>query len=171
MPLELQLDLSLRLIVAAVLSALVGYNRERHAHPAGLRTHIQIGIGSALFTGLSMFAFERADQARVAAQILTGIGFLGAGAIVQGRKPYNVYGLTTAAGIWAVAAIGMACGSGNYVVAAFGAVLIWFVLAVMQRMEQGGKRPDSSEIVPSSEPRNFTTATPRTRGDSASQVE
>ena len=111
------------------------------------------------------------DTGRIAAQIVSGIGFLGAGAIVQGRKPYNVYGMTTAAGIWAIAAIGMACGSGNYVIAAFGAILIWFVLAVLRRVEKGGKRPDSTEIVPASEPRNYTEAAPRARGNAASQVE
>ena len=164
MPLEQQLDLSLRLVVAAILSGIVGYDREQHDHPAGLRTHILIGIGAALFTVLSMYAFAQADQARVAAQIVTGIGFLGAGAIVQGRRPYNVYGLTMAAGIWSVAAIGMACGTGNYLIGVVGAILIWFVLAVLRRLEPDSKRPDSAEILPAGPPRENSVAKPRTRG-------
>jgi putative Mg2+ transporter-C (MgtC) family protein len=163
MPLELQLELSLRLIIAAALSAIVGYDRERHDHPAGLRTHILIGVGAALFTVLSMYAFERADQARIAAQIVTGIGFLGAGAIVQGRKPHNVYGMTTAAGIWSVAAIGMAAGSGNYVVGAVAAILIWFVLAGLRRLDPGRRRPDSGEKLPAGPPRESSPDKPRTR--------
>ncbi len=135
-PVEQQLDLCLRLFVAAVLSALIGYDRERHDHPAGLRTHMLVGIGAALFTVLSLYAFPNSTGDRVAAQIVTGIGFLGAGSIVQSKSKLNVRGMTTAAGIWSVSAIGMACGTGLYVLAVFGAVLIWTVLAILGRMEK-----------------------------------
>ncbi len=85
MDLALQLELCLRVGLAAILSALVGYNRERNRQPAGLRTHMLVGIGSAIFTSLSLYAFPPDNPGRVAAQVVTGIGFLGAGAIIQGR--------------------------------------------------------------------------------------
>src|SRR5215510_14107485 len=101
-----------RILVAAGLAGLLGLEREYHQKPAGLRTNMLIGIGSALFTILSI-GFAQAGQGttdRVAAQIATGIGFLGAGAIVRDR--HSIHGLTTAATIWVNAAIGMAIGAG-----------------------------------------------------------
>ena len=151
MDLYVQLDLSLRLIIAVMLSAVVGYDRERHDHPAGLRTHILVGLGSALFTVLSMYAFGSGDHGRVAAQIVTGIGFLGAGAIIQGRSGRSIHGMTTAAGIWAVAAIGMACGTGSYLVAAVAALLTWFVLAVLGHVEKRVRITDTS-VTPEAKP-------------------
>ncbi|MCC7448813.1 MAG: MgtC/SapB family protein [Anaerolineae bacterium] len=151
MSLELQLEVSLRLVIAVILSALVGYDREQHDHPAGLRTHILVGLGSALFTGLSVFAFEKGDPGRVASQIVVGIGFLGAGSIIQLRERRDIRGLTTAAGLWAVAAVGMACGSGNYLLAAVATILIWFTLAIVKRMQgngqnkRNGETPDQTE--------------------------
>ncbi len=135
MPVDLQLDLSLRIMIAAVLSAIVGYNRQRHEHPAGLRTHILVGMGSALFTVLSIYAFG-SETGRVAAQIVTGIGFLGAGAIVQQRQARHVHGMTTAAGIWAVSAVGMAAGAGFYLLAGVSAILIWGVLEIVGWIEK-----------------------------------
>jgi putative Mg2+ transporter-C (MgtC) family protein len=163
MPLEQQIDVCLRLIVAALLSAVIGFDRERRDRPAGLRTHVLVGIGSALFTCLSMFAFSSGDPARIASQILPGIGFLGAGAIIreQGRRGKGVYGLTTAASIWAVAAIGMAAGTANYLIAAVGAVLVWFVLVVMMRMERRIQFDDSDDNagnLPPSDPSQQTTS-------------
>lgn len=166
MDLYLQLDLSLRLIIAVMLSAVVGYDRERHDHPAGLRTHILVGLGSALFTVLSLYAFGNGDHGRVAAQIVTGIGFLGAGAIIQGRSRRTIHGMTTAAGIWAVAAIGMACGTGSYLVAAVAALLTWFVLAVLGRMEKRARIPDAignPETRPQSPPRIDSSHLPQKR--------
>jgi putative Mg2+ transporter-C (MgtC) family protein len=111
MPAELSvLDWSMRLIVAAVLSGLVGFERETRQKAAGLRTHMLVGLGAALFTLVGAYAFESDDPSRVAAQVVTGIGFLGAGAIF--REGVTVIGLTTAAGLWAVAAIGMTAGTG-----------------------------------------------------------
>lgn len=136
MNIEQQLDICIRLTAAFILSAIVGLNREREDHPAGLRTHILVGLGASLFTGLSIMAFPGGDQARVASYVVVGIGFLGAGMIIEGREPSRVRGLTTAAGIWSVAAIGMACGSASYLLAAIATILIWFVLEVIRRMEK-----------------------------------
>jgi len=112
-----QLDLVLRLLLAAVLGAAIGLEREIHEHPAGMRTHLLVSLGSAGFTVLSIYAFPApgADPARVAAQIVTGVGFLGAGAIL--KEGATIRGLTTAASLWAVAAVGMAAGAGAWLIA------------------------------------------------------
>ncbi|MDQ3866622.1 MAG: MgtC/SapB family protein, partial [Actinomycetota bacterium] len=127
-------ELALRLTVAALLTGLIGLERELRERAAGLRTHMLVGIGSALFTVVSAYAwsdfvFSRQggtvlDPTRVAAHIVTGIGFLGAGSII--RHGLAIRGLTTAAGLWVVAAIGMAAGAGYYSAAlvATGIVLI-----------------------------------------------
>ncbi|HET9082974.1 MAG TPA: MgtC/SapB family protein [Candidatus Limnocylindrales bacterium] len=106
-----------RLIVAAALGALIGLEREIHDHPAGMRTHLLVSLGSAGFTVLSIAAFPApgADPARIAAQIVTGIGFLGAGAIL--KEGATIRGLTTAASLWATAAVGMAAGAGAWITA------------------------------------------------------
>jgi putative Mg2+ transporter-C (MgtC) family protein len=111
------LGFALRLILAAILGAAVGLEREIHDHPAGMRTHLLVSLGSAGFTVLSIAAFPApgSDPARVAAQIVTGIGFLGAGAIL--KEGLSIHGLTTAASLWVVAAIGMAAGAGAWVTA------------------------------------------------------
>ena len=108
---------AIRLLVAAALGALIGLEREVHDHPAGMRTHLLVSLGSAGFTVLSIAAFSApgADPARIAAQIVTGIGFLGAGAIL--KEGATVRGLTTAASLWATAAVGMAAGAGAWVTA------------------------------------------------------
>jgi putative Mg2+ transporter-C (MgtC) family protein len=119
MPIDLAADsaFALRLLLAAVLGALVGLEREIHDHPAGMRTHLLVSLGSAGFTVLSIAAFPApgADPARIAAQIVSGVGFLGAGAIL--KEGATIRGLTTAASLWAVAAVGMAAGAGAWVVA------------------------------------------------------
>ena len=126
MPIEL--EMVLRLIMATALGAIIGYQRERAAKPAGLRTHVLICVGAALFTIASLYGFGgAADPARVAAGIVAGIGFLGAGAIIR-REEGFVAGLTTAATIWAVAAIGLAAGAGLYLVSAVTTALILIVL-------------------------------------------
>jgi uncharacterized membrane protein YhiD involved in acid resistance len=104
------LDWTIRLILAAALSGMVGFEREARQKAAGLRTHMLVGSGAALFTLVGAFAFDGPDPSRVSAQIVTGVGFLGAGAIF--RQGGTVSGLTTAAGLWAVAAIGMTAGAG-----------------------------------------------------------
>jgi len=116
----------LRLLLAAALGAIIGYQRERAGKPAGLRTHVLICVGAALFTIASIYGFGGADPARVAAGIVTGIGFLGAGAIIRTRE--HLVGLTTAASIWAVAAIGLAAGAGLYLISAVTTAVIMIVL-------------------------------------------
>jgi putative Mg2+ transporter-C (MgtC) family protein len=120
----LQLEFMLRLLLAAALGAAVGLERERHDHPAGMRTHLLVSLGSGAFTILSIYAFAgpNSDPSRVAAQIVTGIGFLGAGAILKAGT--TIRGLTTAASLWVVAAIGMAAGAGAWGVATATTVIV-----------------------------------------------
>ena len=133
--LNTQLDLALRLTVGLVLGAIIGFERELQRQPAGFRTHSLVSLGAALFTIVSAFGFsgDLVDPTRVAAQIVSGIGFIGAGAILQYRG--NIRGLTTAASLWSVAAIGMAAGAGLYSVAIIGTVLILVVLSILDRVE------------------------------------
>lgn len=124
----IEVEMVLRLLLAAALGAIIGYQRERAGKPAGLRTHVLICVGAALFTVASLYGFGAvADPARVAAGIVAGIGFLGAGAIIH-REGGLVAGLTTAATIWAVAAVGLAAGAGLYLVSAVTTILILIVL-------------------------------------------
>jgi putative Mg2+ transporter-C (MgtC) family protein len=126
----------LRLALAAVLGGMIGVERELREREAGLRTHLLVSLGSALFTIVSAYGFNaflisganvvRADPTRIAAQIVTGIGFLGAGAII--RQGLSVRGLTTAATLWVVAAVGMACGAGYYSAAALATALVLLAL-------------------------------------------
>jgi putative Mg2+ transporter-C (MgtC) family protein len=136
-------EIAFRLVIAAALSGLVGLEREWRERTAGLRTHMLVGVGSALFTLVSAYGFNdflvggssvvRADPSRIAAQIVTGIGFLGAGAIL--RQGLNVRGLTTAAGLWVVAAIGMAVGAGYYGGALIGTGVVLFGLGPLRWAE------------------------------------
>ena len=122
------IEMVLRLLLAAALGAAIGYQRERTGKPAGLRTHILISLGAALFTVASLYGFGgAADPSRIAAGIVAGIGFLGAGAIIR-REEGFVAGLTTAATIWAVAAIGLAAGAGLYLISVVATALILVVL-------------------------------------------
>jgi len=124
----IELEMFLRILLATVLGAIIGYQRERAGKAAGLRTNSLICLGAALFTVVSFHAFGlAADPARVAAGIVTGIGFLGAGAILR-RGGGIVEGLTTAATIWAVAAVGLAAGAGLYLICAGATALILIVL-------------------------------------------
>jgi putative Mg2+ transporter-C (MgtC) family protein len=132
----LQIDLFLRLLLAAVLGAAIGIEREAREQPAGMRTHLLVSVGSAGFTVLSIFGFQApgADPARVAAQIVSGIGFLGAGAIL--KYGANVRGLTTAASLWAVAAVGMAAGAGSWGVALGLTAIVIFSLGPLHFVER-----------------------------------
>jgi putative Mg2+ transporter-C (MgtC) family protein len=129
---------ALRLLIAAVLGALVGLEREIHDHPAGMRTHLLVSLGSGGFTVLSIAAFPApgADPGRIAAQIVSGIGFLGAGAIL--KEGATIRGLTTAASLWAVAAVGMAAGAGAWIVAvtitAIAIISLWPLRLVTERV-------------------------------------
>jgi putative Mg2+ transporter-C (MgtC) family protein len=135
-----QLDVTLRLALALVLGATIGLERELQRMPAGFRTHALVSLGSAIFTVVSGYAFTGpgSDPTRIAAQIVTGIGFIGGGAILHYRG--NVRGLTTAASLWAVAAVGMAAGAGLWVVAVVSTVLVIVALELFQRLESYGRR-------------------------------
>ena len=138
-------ELALRLAVAAVLTGAIGLERELRERAAGLRTHMLVGTGSALFTIVSAYGWSdfdfgpgtgmTLDPSRVAAQIVTGIGFLGAGAII--RQGGSIRGLTTAAGLWVVAAIGMATGAGYYSAALIGTGIVLVGLGPIRRLEGG----------------------------------
>ena len=124
----IEVEMILRILLAAALGAIIGYQRERAGKPAGLRTHTLICVGTALFTVASIYGFGAvADPARVAAGIVAGIGFLGAGTIIRTREAI-VAGLTTAATIWAVAGIGLAVGAGLYLVSAVTTLVILIIL-------------------------------------------
>jgi putative Mg2+ transporter-C (MgtC) family protein len=110
--------MALRLLLAAALGGAIGYERERAGKPAGLRTHMLICVGAALFTVVSVFGFTGpADPSRIAAGVVTGVGFIGAGAIIFRTAEGYIAGLTTAATIWVVAGIGVAAGAGLYIAA------------------------------------------------------
>ncbi len=135
-----QIQLTVRLVVALLLGAVIGWERELQRMPAGFRTHALVSLGSAIFTIVSAYAFTGplADPTRIAAQIVSGVGFLGGGAILHYGG--TVRGLTTAASLWAVAAVGMAAGAGLFFVATVSAVLVIVALEVFQRLERTAKR-------------------------------
>ncbi len=126
-----ELEMVLRLVLAAVLGGIIGYQRERSGKPAGFRTMILISLGAALFTVIGTFGFTGGDPGRVAAGIVTGVGFLGAGTIFHHRQ--IVEGLTTAAAMWVTAAIGLASGAGFYIIAPAAALLTFLVLILPHR--------------------------------------
>lgn len=112
------LDMTLRLLLAIALGAIIGYQRERAGKAAGLRTHTLISMGAALFTVVSIFGFSGAvDPSRVAAGVVAGVGFIGAGVIFRGMGGDRVAGLTTAASIWTAAGVGLAAGAGMWLIA------------------------------------------------------
>lgn len=128
-------EMILRLLLAAALGAVIGYQRERAGKQAGLRTHILISVGAALFGIISIYGFGlTSDPGRVAAGVVVGVGFLGAGVILH-REGGVVAGLTTAATIWAVAGIGLAAGAGLYLVSAVAAALVLAILFIPHRIE------------------------------------
>ena len=120
-----------RLVIAGLLGAAIGLEREIRAKEAGVRTHFIVALGSAIFMIISQFGFADKfhDVARVAAQVVSGIGFIGAGVIIFQKNA--VRGVTTAAGLWVAAAIGMACGDGMYAVAVSATLLTLFCLEIM----------------------------------------
>jgi len=153
----LRLDLLGRLLLAAALGGIVGLEREVSGKPAGLRTNLLICTGAALLTELSIAVARladpaaRADPARIAAQIVSGIGFLGAGTIIQARG--SVVGLTTAATLWVVAAIGMAVGARAYVEAVGTTVLVILALILLRRAEdQLVRRAAAAELAVTLDP-------------------
>ena len=130
-----QVEYLVLIFVAACLGLLIGSERKNRNKSAGIRTHVIVALGAALIMVVSKYGFmdvEKADAARVAAQVVSGIGFLGAGVIFVRNNLVN--GLTTAAGIWATAGVGLALGSGMYVVGISSALLVLFIQFVMHRI-------------------------------------
>ena len=127
----------LRLLLATFLGAVIGFEREYHAKEAGVRTHLLVALGSCLFMIISVYGFDfmldqdhvSFDPSRIASQVVTGIGFIGAGTIILQKQ--MVRGLTTAAGLWVTAAIGLACGNGMYIIAAVTTVIVLVSLGLI----------------------------------------
>jgi putative Mg2+ transporter-C (MgtC) family protein len=149
----LQLEALLRLILATVIGAVIGYERETKGHPAGIRTQALVAMGACLFSLVGILGVPlHSDPTRIAAQVATGIGFIGAGAILHSE--HDVHGLTTASTVWASAALGVAVAFGLYLVAVASLVLGLFMLLVVGRMEvklrerrerQGSTRGDDGD--------------------------
>jgi putative Mg2+ transporter-C (MgtC) family protein len=142
-----ELEFLIRLVIAAALSALLGWEREAARKSAGLRTHMLVGVASALYTSIAELAVAdiapgsvgfQADPIRAVQAVAIGIGFLGSGVIFVSRHDERVQGLTTAASIWATAAIGIAAGLAHYVLAVGATVMLLFVLRVMIRFDAEG---------------------------------
>lgn len=147
-----EVQIILRILVGALLGAVIGFERERDNQPAGLRTHMILVIGATLAMVLSVnlgYLFARpgtpADPARLAAQVISGIGFLGAGAIM--RYGFNVKGLTTATSLWTMAIVGMAVGAGYYLVGVFTTALMLVVLTLLNIIEKRFVRKPISRFI------------------------
>jgi len=142
---DLELVVLGRLVLASVLAAALGWEREAAGKPAGLRTHILVAFGAALFVGLGGFVMQefqpfgenvRYDPTRILEAVVTGVSFLGAGTIFITRGKTRVEGLTTAASLWTTAGVGLAAGLGRYVVAVGSTLLLFIVLHVLGRFER-----------------------------------
>jgi putative Mg2+ transporter-C (MgtC) family protein len=135
-------DIALRLAVAAIVGSLIGFERERLLWSAGIRTHMLVSVGACLFMIVSAYGFQHAtemphvvlDPSRIAAQVVSGIGFLGAGSILL--RGQSVRGMTTAASIWSVAALGLASGGGMYFAAGISTAIILIILAGIKPLEE-----------------------------------
>lgn len=126
----------IRLFLAVVLGGVVGVQRERSGKPAGVRTHMLVALGAAVFVLAPMeYGMPPGDVSRVIQGLITGIGFLGAGAILKREEKGEIEGLTTAAGIWMTAAMGLAVGLGRFGLALLSVFFAWLVLAVIKRTE------------------------------------
>lgn len=142
------LRLTTRLLLAAILGSVLGFERQMAGKEAGLRTHMLVSLGSALFVIIPTQAgMVIADLSRVIQGIVTGIGFIGAGAILKQTEQEEIKGLTTAAGLWLTAAVGMAAGIGRQSSAIVGTLLALFILAALQRGTHwlGGAKPPNSK--------------------------
>jgi putative Mg2+ transporter-C (MgtC) family protein len=131
-----------RIGVAAVLGALLGYQRERAGKAAGLRTHMLVAVGAALFVLAPVEAgMPVADLSRVIQGVATGVGFLGAGTILKRAESAEVQGLTTAASVWLTAAVGLAVGAGQLWVPVVSTVCAWLILSVLARFDRDSREP------------------------------
>ena len=136
------LRIVLRLTVAVLLGALLGYEREQTGKAAGLRTHMLVALGSALFVIAPLDpGMAAADVSRVLQGVAAGIGFIGAGAILKLTDAHQIKGLTTAASIWTTAAVGASAGLGRFGLAVVAAILAWITLSLLNRFESAG-HPD-----------------------------
>jgi putative Mg2+ transporter-C (MgtC) family protein len=136
-----------RLVAAALFGAIIGFQRERAGKPAGLRTHMLVALGAALFVIAAIeWGMEQDDLSRVIQGIATGIGFIGGGAILKLSEEREITGLTTAAGIWLTAAAGVAAGMGRWGAAALAVALTWIILTVLVRVEAGIERRRAARI-------------------------
>lgn len=148
--LGLQADVAARLLVSALLGAGIGFEREIHSHPAGMRTHLLVSLGAAAFTAIGDVGFRAGtgggavDPTRIAAQVVTGIGFLGGGAIL--KYGTTVKGLTTAASLWATAAVGMAAGAGQWLIGSVAAAIVVFSLWPLHALTVR-IRPDGGRLI------------------------
>ena len=141
------------LILSVVLCGIIGVEREKRGRSAGLRTHLLVGVGSCIIMIISIYGFpaifgEKRDVARLAAQIITGVGFLGAGAIIHHNS--GIKGLTTAGTIWIVMAIGIACGSFNFIIAIIATIIVMVVLISVRKFEVkiNSKKPFIALVAP-----------------------
>lgn len=140
-----ELDAIVRLLIAVILGGIVGFERQSRNKSAGLRTHILVSLGACLTMIVSLnislsfffiYGLTSADPERIAAQVISGIGFLGAGTILANKKGLNVIGLTTAASLWVVAAIGLAAGAGYWITASATTLFVYLTLAIMSQLER-----------------------------------
>jgi putative Mg2+ transporter-C (MgtC) family protein len=136
-----QLEALVPVAVALVLSGIIGLDREWKHSPAGIRTHMLVGMSAALVMVLGDALYDPNSAARLAANVLTGIGFLGAGVIIQRKS--HVHELTTAASLWSVAVLGMIAGARLYILAWGATLMIWFVLAVLRWLTKRGQVGES----------------------------
>lgn len=129
---------TIRILAAVVLAGVIGLERERTGKSAGLRTHMLVALSSAIFTLSALESgMEMGDVSRVIQGVATGIGFIGAGAILKLESKEHIQGLTTAAGIWLTAAVGIAAGLGRYGLATISVLLGWTILELVARFERG----------------------------------
>lgn len=140
-----ELGIIIRLLTAVILGGIVGFERQKRHKSAGLRTHILVSLGACLTMIVSLnvslglffsYKFTNADPERIAAQVVSGIGFLGAGTILANKKGINILGLTTAASIWVVAAIGLAAGAGLWIAAITTTLFVYLTLTIFSRLEK-----------------------------------
>lgn len=134
-----QLDALVPVALAMVFAGIIGIDREWRQQSAGLRTHMLVGLGAALIASMAELSYPMDTAGRLTASVISGVGFLGAGVIIQRRD--QVHGLTTAASVWLVAMIGIVTGMRLYVLAGGTAVLGWFVLTLLRVMTKGGQPP------------------------------
>ena len=146
------LNIAVRLLASCILGGIIGFEREAtHHRPAGFRTHILVSLGACLAMLVSQFASDSLkgdltiDPTRIGAQVVSGIGFLGAGAII--RHGLSVKGLTTAASLWSVACVGLACGIGFYAGAVLATILIWAILMYLKNVKERFKGEDKPVVL------------------------